>query len=217
MPGVNVIVGNDASNDLQGSAGKDLIYGFDPNGPQGQTSSIAATRVASGLTQPLFATAAPGDSQRLFVVEQTGAIKIADLTTGQLLATPFLTTTVDSSGERGLLGMAFDPDYATNGFFYLYRTVPGATAHNTVERYHVSANPDIADPASGTVVINLDNLSAGNHNAGWIGFGPDNDLYIATGENANAPNSQTLSNLLGKILRIDVHSDAFQADPAANY
>jgi glucose/arabinose dehydrogenase len=217
MPGVNVIVGNDASNDLQGSAGKDLIYGFDPNGPQGQTSSIAATRVASGLTQPLFATAAPGDSQRLFVVEQTGAIKIVDLTTGQLLATPFLTTTVDSSGERGLLGMAFDPDYATNGFFYIYRTVPGATPHNAVERYHVSANPDIADPASGTAVINLDNLGATNHNAGWIGFGADNDLYIATGENANAPNAQTLSNLLGKILRIDVHSDAFPADPAANY
>jgi glucose/arabinose dehydrogenase len=218
MPGVNVIVGNDASNDLQGSAGKDLIYGFDPNGPQGQASSITATRVASGLTQPLFATAAPGDSQRLFVVEQTGAIKIIDLTSGQVLATPFLSATVDSSGERGLLGLAFDPDYATNGFFYVYRTVPGATAHNEVDRYHVSANPNVADLASGTVVINLGNLSAAtNHNAGWIGFGPDNDLYIATGENANGPNSQTLSNLLGKILRIDVHSDAFPADPAANY
>src|SRR6185312_4651064 len=103
--------------DLQGSAGKDLIYGFDPNGPQGQASSITATRVASGLTQPLFAIAAPGDSQRLFVVEQTGAIKIIDLTSGQVLATPFLSTTIDSFGERGLLGMAFDPDYSTNGFF----------------------------------------------------------------------------------------------------
>jgi glucose/arabinose dehydrogenase len=218
MPGVNVIVGNDGSNSLQGSAGKDLIYGFDPNGPQGQASSITATRVASGLTQPLFATSAPGDSQRLFVVEQTGAIKIVDLTSGQVLATPFLSTTVDSSGERGLLGMAFDPDYQSNGFFYVYRTVPGATAHNEVDRYHVSANPNVADPASATTIIKLDNLSgATNHNAGWIGFGPDNDLYIAAGENANAPNSQTLSNLLGKILRIDVHSDAFPADPAANY
>src|SRR6267142_2006202 len=105
MSGVNVIVGNDGSNDLQGSAGKDLIYGFDPNGPQGQASSITATRVASGLTKPLFAMAAPGDSQRLFVVEQTGAIKIVDLTSGQVLTTPFLSIAVDSSGERGLLGL----------------------------------------------------------------------------------------------------------------
>jgi glucose/arabinose dehydrogenase len=217
MPGVNVIVGNDGSNDLQGSAGKDLIYGFDPNGPQGEVSSITATRVASGLTQPLFATAAPGDPQRLFVVEQTGAIKIIDLTSGQVLATPFLSVTVDSFGERGLLGMAFDPDYATNGFFYIYRTVPGGSVHNEIERYHVSANPNIADPASATPILNIGNLGASNHNGGWIGFGPDGYLYAAVGENANSANAQSTANLLGKILRIDVHSDAFPADPDANY
>jgi glucose/arabinose dehydrogenase len=217
MPGVNIIVGNDGSNDLMGGAGKDLIYGFDPNGPQGEASSITATRVASGLTQPLFAIAAPGDSQRLFVVEQTGAIKIVDLTSGQVLATPFLSTTVDSTGERGLLGMAFDPDYASNGFFYIYRTVPGATAHNEIERYHVSANPDIADPASATPILNIGNLGAGNHNGGWIGFGPDGYLYAAVGENAVRANAQSSANLLGKILRIDVHSDAFPADPERNY
>ena len=217
MPAMNIIVGNDGSNTLQGTNGPDLIYGFDPNGPQGNVTSIAATRVASGLHSPLFATAAPGDTSRLFIVEQTGAIKILDLGTGQLQATPFLSVAVDSTGERGLLGLAFDPDYATNGFFYIYRTVPGATAHNEVDRYHVSANPNIADPASGTVVLNLGNLSgASNHNAGWIGFGPDNDLYIAVGENANAPNSQTLSNLLGKMLRIDVHSGTPYAIPADN-
>jgi glucose/arabinose dehydrogenase len=214
----NLIVGNDGRNTLQGTAGADLIYGFDPSGPQAVVTSIAATRVASGLQAPLFATAPPGDTGRLFIVEQTGAIKILDLNTGQVLATPFLNVTVDSTGERGLLGLAFDPNYATNGFFYIYRTVPGSPAHNEVDRYHVSANPNVADVASATPVISLDNLSAAiNHNAGWIGFGPDGDLYIAAGENANAPNSQSLTNLLGKILRIDVHGDAFPADPAANY
>jgi glucose/arabinose dehydrogenase len=202
MPGVNIVVGNDGSNDLQGGAGKDLIYGFDPNGPQGEVSSITATRVASGLTQPLYAVAAPGDSQRLFVVEQTGSIKIVDLASGTVNATPFLSVAVDSSGERGLLGLAFDPNYATNGLFYIYRTVPGATAHNEVDRYHVSADPNVADAASLTSIISLNNLSATNHNGGWIGFGPDGDLYIATGENAVSSNSQTLDNLLGKILRI---------------
>src|SRR5882724_9983248 len=210
----NLIVGNDGSNTLQGTAGRDLIYGFDPNGPQGTVTSIAATRVATGIQGvPLFATAPPGDSSRLFIVTQAGDIRILDLTTGQLQATPFLHVTVDSNGERGLLGLAFDPNYATNGFFYIYHTVPGSPAHNEVDRYHVSADPNIADAASATPVISIDNLSgATNDNGGWIGFGPDGDLYIATGENANPPNSQTLANDLGKILRIDVHSDAFPAD-----
>ena len=81
MP-VNLIVGNDGSNSLQGTAGADLIYGFDPNGPQSQASAIIATRVASGLSQPLFAVAPPGDTSRLFLVEKTGQIKILDLATG---------------------------------------------------------------------------------------------------------------------------------------
>src|SRR5512132_4282255 len=96
-----LIVGNDGTNTLQGTSpntlqgttGKDVIYGFDPNGPQCQASSIAATRVASGLTQPLFAISPPGDTARLFIVEKTGLIKILDLTTGQVLPTPFLDLT----------------------------------------------------------------------------------------------------------------------------
>ena len=178
---LNIISGNDASNTLTGGAGDDLIYGFDPNAAYA-SASIAATRVATGLSQPLFATAAPGDTSRLFIVEKTGAIKILDLNSGQALATPFLSTLVDSSGERGLLGLAFDPDYANNGFFYIYRTVTTPAPHNVVERYHVSANPNVADSASKQTILNLDNLSsATNHNAGWIGFGPDGDLYIAAG------------------------------------
>jgi hypothetical protein len=110
---VNLIVGNDGSNNLPGGSGDDLIYGFNPNGPQGQATPIAATRVASGLNQPLFVTAAPGDVDRLFVVEKAGIIKILDLSTGQGLPTPFLNITnqIDPTGEQGLLGLAFDPNF----------------------------------------------------------------------------------------------------------
>jgi len=201
---LNIISGNDSANTLAGGAGDDLIYGFDPNAAY-PSANISATRVASGLNQPLFAAAPPGDTGRLFIVEKTGAIRILDLNTGSVLGTPFLTVPVDSSGERGLLGVTFDPDYASNGFFYIYRTVATPATHNVVERYQVSSNPNLANAGSRQTVIDLDNLSgATNHNAGWIGFGPDNDLYIATGDNANSANAQTLSNLLGKILRIDV-------------
>src|SRR5262249_61089409 len=106
-----LIVGNDGINTLPGTAGKDVIYGFDPNGPQSQVSSIAATRVASGLNQPLFAISPPGDTARLFIVEKTGLIKILDLTTGQVLPTPFLnlTSQVNTAGERGVFGRAPPP------------------------------------------------------------------------------------------------------------
>jgi glucose/arabinose dehydrogenase len=214
---VNLVVGDDGADVVTGTSGNDLIYGYDPNGPESQVTTINATRVATGLTAPLFVTAPPGDVNHLFIVQQNGVIKVLDLNTGQISATPFLTVPVDSTGERGLLGLAFDPNYATNGCFYIYRTVPGTTAHNEVDRYQVSSSTGVADPASQTLIITLDNLGPSNHNAGWIGFGPDGDLYIATGENGTPSNAQTLSNLLGKMLRIDVHGDAFPADPNNNY
>jgi RTX calcium-binding nonapeptide repeat (4 copies) len=89
MSNVNLIVGNDGSNTLQGTAGADLIYGYDPNGAQSQATAILANRVASGLTEPLFAGAPPGDTSRLFIVEKTGAIKILDLTSGRSLRRRF--------------------------------------------------------------------------------------------------------------------------------
>ena len=142
---MNIVTGNDAGTTLSGTGGGDLIYGFDPNAAYA-SATIAATRVASGLDQPLYVTAAPGDTSRLFIVEKTGTIKILDLNTGQVLATPFLTVPVDTVSERGLLGLAFDPDYASNGLFYVYRTSPGA--ENEVLRYQVSGNPNVAtEPA----------------------------------------------------------------------
>ena len=155
MP-VNLIVGNDGSNSLQGTAGADLIYGFDPNGPQSQASAIIATRVATGLSQPLFAAAPPGDTSRLFIVEKTGQIKVLDLATGEVLATPFLdvSSQILTDGERGLLGLAFDPDFASNGFFYV--NLINLSGDTEIRRYHVSSNPNVADPASVTPIITID-------------------------------------------------------------
>src|SRR3977135_3835935 len=153
---------------------------------------------ASGLSSPTAMEFAPDG--RLFVCLQGGNLRV--IKNGVLLPTPFLSLTVDSAGERGLLGIAFDPNFASNNFVYVYYTVPGSVAHNRVSRF--TANGDVAVAGSETVVLDLDNLSgASNHNGGAIHFGPDGKLYIAVGENANGSNSQTLANLLGKILRIN--------------
>ena len=218
MPNVNLIVGNDGNNSLQGTEGADVIYGFDPNGPQSQASTILAHRVAAGLDQPLFVAAPPGDLSRLFVVEKTGHIKILDLTSGQVLAAPFLevSSQVLMDGERGLLGLAFDPDFAANGFFYV--NLINTSGDAEIRRYHVSSNPNVADPASATPIITIDQTNASNHKGGWLGFGPDGDLYASTGDGGSTPGSaQDLNSLLGKILRLDVHGDDFPGDPGRNY
>src|SRR5215472_3162050 len=137
---------------------------------------------------------------RIFLCQQTGQLRV--IKNGALLSTPFLTVTVDSQGERGLLGVAFDPNFAVNSFVYIYYTATTPATHNRVSRF--VANGDVADPTSETILLDLNNLSgATNHNGGAIHFGPDGKLYIAAGENANPANSQTLNNLLGKIMRIN--------------
>lgn len=185
---------------------------------------LDAIRVASGLSAPLFVTAPPGDFNRVFIVEQGGAIKILNLKTGTVNTTPFLTVTnIVSGGEQGLLGLAFDPDYATNRKFYINCTAPGGTFNagiTQIRQYQVSSNPDIADttPANIKIVLFFDQPQM-NHNGGWIGFSPrpndDHNLYIATGDGGNANdfgtghiepggNAQNNTTLLGKMLRIHV-------------
>ena len=117
-------------------------------------------------------------------------------------ATPFLTLTVSSSGERGLLGVAFDPAFATNQFVYVYYTATTPTVHNRISRF--TANGDVAVAGSEVVIFELDNLSsATNHNGGALAFGPDGKLYAAVGENANGANAQSMTNVLGKMLRLN--------------
>jgi glucose/arabinose dehydrogenase len=161
--------------------------------PAGFTDTI----VASGMPNPTAMAFAPDG--RLFVAQQGGALRV--IKNGSLLATPFLTVTVNSSGERGLLGVAFDPDFPINQFVYIYYTATSPAIHNRVSRF--TANGDLAVPGSETVLLDLPNLSATNHNGGAIHFGPDGKLYVAVGENAVSSNSQTLANTLGKLLRIN--------------
>jgi glucose/arabinose dehydrogenase len=162
--------------------------------PAGFTENL----VSNGLSSPTAMDFAPDG--RLFVCLQGGQLRV--IKNGALLSTPFVTLAVDSSGERGLLGVTFDPNFASNNFVYVYYTVPGSPAHNRVSRF--TANGDVSAANSEVVLLELNNLSsATNHNGGAIHFGLDGKLYIAVGENANGANSQTLTNLLGKVLRIN--------------
>ena len=217
-----LVVGDDGGNTLNGTAGSDLIYGYNPNGAQATTSSITGTRVATGLGQPLFVTAPPGDATHLLVVEKTGLIKVLDPATGQILPTPFLdvSSQILTAGEQGLLGLAFDPNFAQNG--YVYVNLINLSGDTEIRRYQVSAsNPNVVDPASSTLIISIDQPGASNHKAGWLGFGPDGYLYIASGDGGGGGdtfhNGQNMDSLLGKILRLDVSSDAFPGDPLRNY
>jgi glucose/arabinose dehydrogenase len=161
-------------------------------------SGFTESSLGGPLATPTAMTLAPDG--RLFVCEQGGALRV--IKDGALLATPFLTVPVDSSGERGLLGVALDPSFAANGFVYVYHTTTTPTRHNQVSRF--TANGDVALPGSEVVILDLDPLSgATNHNGGAIHFGPDGKMYVAVGENANPPNSQSLATRLGKILRIE--------------
>jgi len=165
----------------------------------GATLPAGFTETAiSGLSNPTAMEIAPDG--RIFVCQQDGGLRV--IKNGVLLPTPFLTLGVDPSGERGLLGIAFDPNFATNNFLYLYYTVSTSPRHNRVSRF--TANGDVVVPGSETLIWQLDNLTtATNHNGGAIHFGPDGKLYIAVGENATPSNAQTLSNMLGKMLRIN--------------
>jgi len=158
--------------------------------------------VVSGLTNSTDMEFAPDG--RLFVAEQAGRLRIAR-PDGTLSTFLDISTKVDSTGERGLLGLTFDPRFSTNRYVYLYYTRKATSttpAHNRVVRVTARGNKVVA--GSEKLILRLDNLSnATNHNGGAIHFGKDGKLYVAVGENANAENAQSLGNLKGKILRIN--------------
>jgi glucose/arabinose dehydrogenase len=174
-------------------------------------------QLAIGLSAPLYLTVPVGDAARLFVVEKTGGIRI--IKDGVLLAEPFLdlSAKVSSGGEQGLLGLAFEPDYATTGRFVVHYT---DLAGNTVlSRFQVSADLDRADPVSEQVLLTA-TQPASNHNGGQITFGPDGFLYFGLGDGGGSGDpegrGQDLSELLGSILRIDVRSGDPYTVPADN-
>lgn len=189
--------------------------------------NISLEPFATNLKDPVGIVNA-GDN-RLFVLERHGIIRIVR-PDGTVEATPFLniTTRVDSSHtEKGLLGLAFDPNYATNGFFYVNYTSPiktpddGDSGHSRISRFQVTNDPDIADPDSEERLLTV-GQPYGNHNAGAIRFGPDGYLYIPLGDGGSGGDpgnrAQTMTTLLGKVSRIDVGSGistgSFQGKPS---
>ncbi len=187
-----------------------------------QAYSLA--RVAGGLQEPVFLTHAGDGSGRLFVVEQPGTIRILEAgAAADGGAAPFLDITErvrDTSNEQGLLGLAFHPDYAANGYFFVNYT--DNNGDTVVARYTVSSDPDRADPDSERVVLQIAQPYP-NHNGGALAFGPDGFLYIGMGDGGAGGdpqnNAQNPLSLLGKLLRIDVNTgadDAPYALPADN-
>lgn len=181
--------------------------------------SFATSRIASGLVRPTFVTNAGDNSNRLFVLEKPGQIRL--IKGGLLVAQPFLdiSSLVTSSGnEQGLLGLAFHPDFEKNGRFFVAYTAKDAA--NTVAEYRV-ANPsdDVADANSGKVLFAVPDQYP-NHNGGMLAFGPDGYLYISMGDGGSGGdpngNAQNLNSLLGKLLRIDVNSGSPYGIPAGN-
>ncbi|MCB9868467.1 MAG: PQQ-dependent sugar dehydrogenase [Planctomycetes bacterium] len=176
--------------------------------------------IASGLSRPVDIQTPRGDRHRLFIVEQTGTIRVVK--NGVLLVAPFLnlTSSIACCGERGLLGLAFHPKFASNGYLFVNYTASGSGA-TMIDRYTVSAtNPDVADPSSRKPVLGPITQPFSNHNGGCLRFGPDGYLYIGTGDGGSAGdpncNAQRGDVLLGKMLRIDVDTVAPYAVPSTN-
>ena len=176
----------------------------------------------------VFLTHAPGRPNELFIVDQRGVIQIFDLTTGSFNNQPFLdirNLVDDFGGEQGLLGLAFDPDYASNGYFYVnYTRDPGPGRDRTrIDRFQAISpltSPTVASSTQSSVLEFEQDFN--NHNGGWIGFSPtDGYLYIASGDggSGNDPNNraQSRDTRLGKMLRIDVHGDDFPLDSIENF
>ena len=174
-----------------------------PDSPLAQQRAAAVpplfsdTEVASGLSSPTAMAFAPDG--RLFVCEQGGALRV--IQDGHLLPEPFLTVSADSRGERGLLGVAFDPGFPREPYVYVYYTSPTPTARNRVSRFTASGNRAV--PGSEAVLLDLGPLTdASIHNGGALHFGADGKLYIAVGDNARGPSSRELTTLQGKLLRL---------------
>ncbi len=184
-------------------------------------SEIELAEVVSGLNRPLFLTHAGDGSGLIFIVEQGGRVRI--LENGSLLGAPFLDISsgfnLATAGERGFLGLAFHPDYSSNGRFFINYTRSVPQLQTVIQEHQVSADPNIADP-SGQILLSFDQ-PFGNHNGGWLGFGPsDGYLYVTTGDGGSGGDplerAQDLSTPLGKILRIDIDSGFPYGIPGSN-
>jgi Ca2+-binding RTX toxin-like protein len=217
----DILSGGGGSDRIIGGSGADTLYGFGSEDTDPGSGAIQAPLMPH-VNNPVGLTSAPGDANDLFIVNMAGEIDVLDTSTNHMNSTPFLTlpaSMVGSGGERGLEAVAFDPNYQSNGEFYVSLADPNGDFQ--VWRYtRSSSNPAAADPDSGQLILSVPH-SNNQHYAGWLAFGPDGDLYVATGDNDMGPNPDNPAgdpnSLLGKILRLDVHRDDFPDDPNRNY
>lgn len=207
-----------------------FALGFALLAPVSIFAQLGLSPVVSTLVRPVAVAQPPGDTNRIFVVEQRGtggtfpttSGRIRIIKNGALLATNFLLVSgLTNTSEEGLLGLAFDPNYATNGTFYVYcTTTVSSVAVSQIRKYTVSAgNPDVAN-TTGDVIFQV-NQPFNNHNGGTLRFGPDGYLYLGLGDggSGNDPGNRALdiNTTLGKIIRIDVTGDDFPADATKDY
>lgn len=187
--------------------GSDEVGGGGAGPPPATSNSLRLQTVTAVLSSPVFLTAPTGDVGRLFIVEQGGLIRILNSLDGTPRATPFLDVSglIVTGGEQGLLGMAFDPNYAGNGRFYIYYT--NTAGDIVIARYGVSSNPDIANAGAQAILKTIAHPTNQNHNGGMLAFGPDGCLYAGIGDGGGSGdpngNAQNTNSLLGKILRLD--------------
>jgi glucose/arabinose dehydrogenase len=183
-----------------------------PGGDLPGDPSVELVQVAGGLVDPINVASAHDGTGRLFVVERVGTIRIIE--NGEVLEEPFLDLTAlvkTDFLEQGLLGVAFHPDYETNGRFFVYYSEYATNGNHTLVEYTVSEDdPNVANPDSARLLFSLEDPFF-NHNGGTILFGPDGYLYVTIGDGGMAgdpyDNAQDLSTLFGKILRLDVDSE----------
>lgn len=184
----------DAAGNWSPWSAASVTFGGNVTVPAGFTVAPYATGFSHDVTAATFA-----PDGRMFVTELLGAIRIVDAG-GSLLPTPFAQINVIDGGERGLLGIALDPDFGTNGYVYIYYTTGEDGIHNRISR--LTANGNTAVPGSEVVLVDLESLSgASNHNGGAMAFGPDDKLYVAVGDNANPTLAPSLTSRFGKMLR----------------
>ena len=179
---------------------------------------LKAQLLVSGLERPIFANQAPGDSKHLFIAQQGGSIIRLNLKKGKIKKKIFATfENLSRNEEQGLLGFTFDPRFKKNRYVYAYLSNDNGV--NSVQRYRVNSKGNKILAKTKTKIIDLEEPLT-THNAGWIGFGPDRNLYIATGDGAQGDPenvSQNTTSLLGKILRINPNKDSFKSDESKFY
>ena len=212
-PGPNVLIGTDGADVIHGTAGNDVIFGMGGISRNPNAGSIRAVRVGTGFGGAVFASSAPGDPNHLYVLtKDDGEIHILNPANGT--SQLFLTipgNQFSNGGERGVIGLAFDPNYASNGLFYVDLTDPSGNIQ--IRQYHYSGS---GSPTYVHQVLSIPHPNFANHNGGQLAFGPDGYLYIGVGDGGSGydpnDNGQNTHVLLGKILRI-----APSTDPAGTY